>query len=142
VRNCVILSIVTVLVACGGPPQRTTAQQAKPAVAATATTTTEPAVENIVPVELGRRRPNTPMTSSNMPFYDTVTWCLLKTRKTDTKVKGPAYEACLDDQDHTRILLADGIDAGQFQEADIVRCAKASRTAYQCLWYCLNGQAY
>ncbi len=111
--------------------------------AATATAAAQPQpVEQIVPVELGRRPPNTRMTSRNMPFFDTVTYCLLTTRKTDTMVKGPAYEACVELQDHTRSVIGEAIDAKKFDEADIVRCAKASHTAYQGMWYCMNRQPY
>jgi hypothetical protein len=132
--------LVAVLVACGGPPSKTTAPQSQPAGAAPAAT--ERTIEEIVPVEFGRRPPNTPMTSDNMPFFDTVTYCILATRKTDTMVRGPLYEECIEHQDHTRIVLADAIDAAQFKEDDIIRCAKASRTAYVGMWNCLNQQLY
>ncbi len=79
------------------------------------------------------------MTSDNMPLFDTITYCILSTRKTDTMVKGPAYEACIEHQDHVRIVVASAIDAGKFAEADIIRCAKDSRTAYVGMWYCMNG---
>ena len=140
VRNRLILLLVAVLVACGGPSKTITAPQSQRVGAAP--TTTQPSVEYIVPAEFGRRPPNTPMTSANMPLFDTVTYCLLKTRKIDTIVMGPLYEACIEHQDHTRIVLADAIDAAKFKEADIIRCAKASHTAYEGMWYCLNGQAY
>lgn len=135
VGPAVILSAATALAACGGPPKKTTEQQPRAAGASQA-------VEDIVPAEFGRRPPNTPMTSDNMPLFDTVTWCLLKTRKTDTKVKGPLYEQCIEHQDHTRIVLAEAIDAGKYKEDEIIRCAKASRTAYEGMWLCLNGQEY
>jgi hypothetical protein len=76
-----------------------------------------------------------------MPIYDTVTYCLLATRKSDTKVKGPEYEECIEHQDHTRRVLAETIDTAKFKEPDIIRCAKASRTAYIGEWYCLNHQS-
>ena len=101
-----------------------------------------PAPESIVSPEFGKRRPNTRMTSRNMPFFDTVTYCVPATLGTDTMVKGPAYEACIEHQDHTRVEIADAIDANKFDEADIVRCAKGSRTAYVGMWYCMNGRPY
>jgi len=130
VKNNILL-LVTVLAACGGPSKNTTL----PAAVAN-----EPAIEEIVPVEFGRRPPNTPMTSDNMPIYDTVTYCILATRKTDTKVMGPQYEECIEQQDHTRMVLADAIDQAKYKEADIIRCAKISHAAYMGMWYCLNEQ--
>ncbi len=82
------------------------------------------------------------MTSDNMPFFDAVTYCELTTRKTDKVYKGPAYEACVEDQAHYRIIIGDAIDSSQFKEPAIIRCAKASRTAYQGMWYCMNGQFF
>ncbi len=82
------------------------------------------------------------MTSENMPFFDTVTYCQTTTRKIDRIVKGPAYEACIELQEHTRLVLGEAIDGSKFKEADIVRCAKASRTAYEGLWFCVNGQPF
>src|SRR5690348_10913033 len=119
---------MAVLAACGGQANKTRQQQSQAAAS-------EP-TEEVVPVEFGRRPPNTPMTSDNMPIYDTVTYCLLATRKTDTKVMGPEYEECIEHQDHTRRVLAEAIDTAKFKEPDIIRCAKASRTAYVGEWYC------
>ena len=82
------------------------------------------------------------MTSHNMPFFDTVSYCEVTTGKTDKTYKGPVYEACVEDQEHTRMVLGEAIDASKYQEPDIIRCAKASHTAYEGLWYCLNGQDY
>ena len=132
----IVPSVLAALAACSSPQKKTAEQQAQPAAA------TPAAVEQPVPVEFGRRPPNTPMTSDNMPFFDTVKHCMLTTRQFDTMDKGPAYEACIQIQEHHRLVLADAINAKQFEEADIVRCAKASRTAYQGLWYCLNGKPY
>jgi len=127
---------VAVLTACHGQPKAIAANQqaAEPATPA-------PPMEQIVPVELGKRPPNTRMTSANMPFFDAVTYCLLSTRKTDTMVKGPQYEACIALQEDTRIVIGEAIDANRFDETDIVRCAKASTTAYDGMWYCMNGKA-
>ena len=94
------------------------------------------------PVEFGKRPPNTPMTSDNMPFFDAVTYCELTTRKQDKIAKGPAYEACVEDQAHYRIIIGEAINASQFQEPVIIRCAQASRTAYQGMWFCMNGQLF
>jgi hypothetical protein len=129
-----ILVLAALLTACQNKPTESKAD-ATPAEAATG-------VEQVVPVELGRRPPNTPMTSENMPFFDTVTYCQLTTRKTDTMAKGPLYEACIEHQDHTRIVIAEAVDANRFAEADIVRCAKASPTAYVGMWYCMNKEPY
>ncbi len=134
-RSCISLVLVAALVACGAPSKTTTEAQSQATGAAPAAT--EP-IEYIVPVEFGRRPPGTPMTSDNMPFFDTVTYCILSTRDHDTMVRGPLYEECIEHQDHTRIVLADAIDTAKFKEADIVRCASASRTAYVGMWYCLN----
>jgi hypothetical protein len=138
VRNHIVLLLSAMLVACGGPTNTTTERQSQPHGAAQVAT--KSTIDYIVPVEFGRRPPNTPMTSDNMPFFDTVTYCILATRETDTMVRGPEYEECIEHQDHTRIVLADAIDAAKYKEADIVRCAKASRTAYLGMWYCMNEQ--
>jgi hypothetical protein len=130
-----LLPVVAMLAACHGQPNEMPESRTDGKVAASA-----PVGEEIVPVEFGRRPPNTRMTSDNMPFFDTVTYCLLTTRKTDTMIKGPAYEACIENQDHTRIVVGDAIDANRFAEADIIRCAKESRTAYVGMWYCMNGK--
>ena len=128
------------LAACGGSQQSPTVQ---PQTAADTTPVTSriTAPQN-PPVEFGKRPPNTPMTSDNMPFFDTVTYCELTTRKIDKIYKGPAYESCAEDQAHYRIVIGEAINAGQFHEAVVVRCAKASRTAYQGMWYCMNGQLF
>jgi hypothetical protein len=136
----VIVVIVAMLAACGGPPPSVTEQ-------APQTTQPEPQVAHagtpqIPPVEFGRRPRNTLMTSDNMPFFDTVKYCDVATRKLDKSRYGPAYETCVEDQEATRIVLAQAVDANKFPEADIVRCAKDSRTAYEGLWYCLNGKPY
>jgi hypothetical protein len=127
--------LIAMLAACGGPAKN--AAESQPQAVAT-----KPAVEEMVPVEFGKRPPNTPMTSDNMPLFDTVTYCILATRKTDTKVMGPEYEECIEHQDHTRRVLAEAIDTAKFQEDDIVGCAKASRTAYVGMWSCLNKEPY
>jgi hypothetical protein len=115
--------------------------QAPPPAGATAVTSmiTGP---QIPPVELGRRRPNTRLTSANMPFFDTVTYCEHTTRKIDKIPKGPAYETCVEDQAHYRIVIGQAIDARQFKDTLVTDCAKASRTAYQGMWYCMNGQLF
>lgn len=82
------------------------------------------------------------MTSANMPFFDTVTYCGLATRKVDKIPKGPAYEGCVEDQAHYRIVIGEAIDAHQFRDTLVTHCAKASRTAYQGMWYCMNGQLF
>ena len=94
------------------------------------------------PVELGRRPPNTPMTSGNMPFFDTVAYCERATRKHDTMRKGPLYEQCVEDQAHYRLIIGQGIDAHQFKDNAVTHCAEASRTAYQGAWFCMNGQEF
>jgi hypothetical protein len=132
-RKRIILLLVALLASCGGPANKTTEPQSQAGA--------PNPVEEFVPVEFGRRPPNTPMTSDNMPIYDTVTYCLLATRKTDTKAMGPEYEECIEHQDHTRRVLAEAIDTAKFKEPDIIRCAKASRTAYVGEWYCLNHQS-
>jgi hypothetical protein len=137
VKARIIWLIAAVLVACDGQSKNPTESRAEAKAA-----NPEPAIKEVVPVELGRRPPNTPMTSQNMPFFDTVTYCLSTTRKTDTMVKGPAYEQCIELQDHTRIVIGEAIDANEFKEADIVRCAKASHTAYEGMWFCMNGKPY
>jgi hypothetical protein len=128
-----VLPIVAVLAACHGQPNQPQGNQADGKAAASA-----PAEEDIIPVEWGKRPPNTPMTSANMPLFDTVTYCILSTRKTDTIVMGPLYESCIEHQDQVRIVIAAAIDANKFAEAVINRCAKDSRTAYVGMWYCMN----
>jgi len=135
-----ILLGMVMLAACGGQQKGATDQA--PRVADAPTASSEPTTPQFPPVEFGKRRPNTRMTSDNMPFFDRVTYCVAATKKTDRTYKGPAYESCVEDQEHYHLVLGEAIDAAKFNEADIVRCAKASRTAYQGLWLCLNGQDY
>ena len=141
VKHCISLVLVAMLVACGGP-SKTTARQSSTAGASPGDTEASPAADSnaeyVVPVEFGRRPAGTPMASDNMPFFDTVTYCILSTRKKDTMVRGPVYEDCIEHQDHTRIVLGEMIDAAKFKEKDIDRCASASREAYIGMWYCLN----
>jgi hypothetical protein len=93
-------------------------------------------------VEFGKRPKGALMTSNDMPYFDEVTYCEHSTRKQDTMRRGPFYEACVQDQDHYRIIIGDGIDRGQFNDKMVEACATASRTAYQGLWYCMNGQEF
>ena len=139
-RNRVTVMILAMLAACDNTAKSTTEQMflATQLKAPAAQST----IEQIPPVEFGRRPPNTPMTSDNMPFFDMVTYCDLATRKIDKTKFGPAYEACLEYQDANRVVLSEAIDAKKLDEADIIRCAKASRTAYEGLWFCLNGRSY
>jgi len=133
VRYLSLLPVVAVLAACHGRPNVPQGNQTDGKAA-----TSAPAVEEIIPVEWGKIKPNTRMTSDDMPLFDTITYCILSTRKTDTFVKGPEYEACIEHQDQNRILIASAIDAKKFADASIIRCAKESRTAYVGMWYCLN----
>jgi hypothetical protein len=94
------------------------------------------------PVEFGKRPPNTPMTSDNMPSFDSVTYCEQTTRKNDKIFKGPAYEACVEDQAHYRIVIGEAVNASKFPETFVTHCASASRTAYQGMWFCMNGQLF
>ena len=127
--------IMAALVACGGPGKNATEQGQQEASAA-------PGEKILVPPEIGRIPPGKPMTKDNMPLFDTVTYCVDATRKTDTFVKGPQYEQCVEDQDHLRIMIGEAIDKGHFKESDVIRCAKLSPTAYQGEWYCMNRQAF
>jgi hypothetical protein len=128
--------IMAVLVACGGPAQKATEQasQEGPSPA--------PGERQIVAPELGKIPAGKPMTKDNMPLFDTVTYCVETTRKTDKFVKGPLYEQCVEDQDHLRIIVGEAIDKGQFKAPEVIRCAKLSPTAYQGEWYCLNRQSF
>lgn len=133
--NRAILLIAAALVACSGPKDAT--EQAPQAEANAA-----PAERILVPPELGRIPPGKPMTKDNMPLFDTVTFCVDTTRKTDTFVKGPLYEQCVEHQEHLRIIIGEAIDKGRFKAPDVVRCAKLSPTAYEGEWYCLNRQSF
>ena len=133
-RNRAIPLVMAALVACGGPAQNATPPQAEASAA--------PKEQIIVPPELGRIPPGKPMTSDNMPLFDTVTYCVETTRKTDKFVKGPLYEQCVEDQEHLRIVVGEAIDKGRFKAPDVVRCAKLSPSAYQGEWYCLNRQSF
>lgn len=132
-----ILIIPALLLGCSHEPPLKPPPETPPTQSAE-----HPNTPQVPPVEFGRRKPNTPMTHDNMPFFDTVTYCVWATRGKDKAVKGPLYEACVEDQGHTKLILGQAIDAQKFKEADMVRCAKASRTAYQGMWYCLNGQDF
>ena len=135
VRNRAIPLVMAALVACGGPAKNVTEQGPQEPTAA-------PGERILVAPELGKIPPGKPMTKDNMPLFDTVTYCVAKTEKTDTFVKGPQYEQCVEDQDHLRIIVGEAIDKGQFKAADVIRCAKLSPTAYQGEWYCLNRQSF
>lgn len=132
-----LLPVVAVLAACHAQPNEAQGNQAADKAA-----TAAPKVESVVPVEWGKRPPNTRMTSANMPLFDTVTYCILTTRKTDKMVMGPEYEACFEHQDQVRIVIGAAIDANKFAEDVINRCAKDSRTAYVGMWYCMNDIPY
>jgi len=82
------------------------------------------------------------MTSANMPFFDIVTYCEVTTRKIDSVPRGPVYENCASNQAHYRSIIGQAIDARQFEADKVVHCAKASRTAYEGMWYCMNDQPY
>lgn len=138
-RLCVLL-IGIGLAACGGPAKTAKAPPTLRIIAEPVIT--HPTTPQIPPVEFGKRPPNTRMTSENMPYFDTVTYCQWATDKQEKLRQGPLYEACIGDQDNYRHVIGSAIDAKQFKEADIVRCAKASRTAYEGMWYCLNDQPY
>jgi hypothetical protein len=135
-----VLLVGVGLAACGGP-EKTAKAPSTPAIIAEPVIT-HPTTPQIPPVEFGERPPNTRMTSANMPYFDTVTYCEWSTEKHEKLRRGPLYEACIGDQDNYRQVIGSAIDAKQFKEPDIVRCAKASRTAYQGMWYCLNDQPY
>ena len=134
----VVVGLCLLLAGCGGA-QQTAQKNAAPASSAPVSVIKGP---QIPPVEFGRRKPGTHITSENMPFFDTVTYCERKTRGTDKIVKGPHYEACIQDQQHTQIIIAQAIDQRKFDDKTIEACAEASRTAYQGMWYCLNGQEF
>ena len=135
-RHRAIPLIMTALVACGGPAQNATEHASQRAP------TPAPGERQIVAPELGKIPPGKPMTKDNMPLFDTVTYCVETTRKTDTFVKGPLYEQCVEHQDHLRIIIGEAIDKGQFKAPDVVRCATLSPTAYEGEWYCLNRQSF
>ena len=82
------------------------------------------------------------MTSANMPYFDIVTYCEIATRKHDTALQGPVYDTCAGNQAHYRSIIGAAIDAKRFKEAKVVQCAKASRSAYEGMWYCMNDQPY
>ena len=82
------------------------------------------------------------MTGADMPFFDTVTYCEVTTRKIDSMPQGPAYENCAGNQAHYRSIIRAAIDAKQFKESKVVQCAKASRSAYEGMWYCMNDQPF
>jgi hypothetical protein len=123
------------LVACHAP-SGTDEQQRTPAASAP-----QP-VEEIVHAQFRRRLPNTRMTRRNMPYFNTVTYCRLRTRDTDEAARRSAYADCIELQYHSRLVIGEGIDGKKFAEADIVRCARASHTAYEGMWYCMNGQPF
>lgn len=135
-RNPAILLIAAMLAACSS--QSGTQPMPKPRSSAEALPTTP----QIPPVEFGKRKPGTPITSDNMPFFDTVKYCEWATQGKDTRFKGPLYEQCIDDQSNTQEIMANAIDAKKFTDAKIIHCAKATRTAYHGMWYCLWDQPY
>ena len=134
-----ILVTLALLAGCGREPAP---KPQTDAAAAPTRSAVHPNTPQVPPVEFGRRPPNTPMTHDNMPFFDTVAYCAWATRGSDKIPKGPHYEQCVEDQGHIKLILSQSIDAQNFKEPDILRCAKASRTAYQGMWFCLNGQEF
>ncbi|HUN39303.1 MAG TPA: hypothetical protein VMU81_03340 [Acetobacteraceae bacterium] len=137
--TCVVLAAVA-LTACGGPEKMAKAPPLPTVIVRPVIT--HPTTPQIPLVEFGKRPPNTPMTSANMPYFDTVAYCEWSTDKKEKLRRGPLYEACIGDQANYRQVIGSAIDARQFKDSDIVRCAKSSRTAYQGMWYCLNDQPY
>lgn len=99
-------------------------------------------IPQIPPVQLGKRPPGVPITRDNMPYFDIVTYCEYVTRGKETLRRGPLYENCAYDQSHYRSIIGETIAAGTLHDKDIIHCAKATRTAYQGEWYCLNGQPF
>jgi hypothetical protein len=141
VKHCAILLIVVLLAGCGGTPRQPAATPQLHSAGPTAAAG-QPATPEIPPVDLGHRPPNTPMTSANMPFFDTVAYCEVTTRKIDSMPKGPAYENCAGNQAHYRSIIGAAIDAKQFKESKVEQCARASRSAYEGMWYCMNDQPF
>ena len=139
-RKHAILLTLALLAACSGSQENAKKHPAPPPNAIF--TESEIPGPQVPPVEFGHRPPSAPMTSANMPFFDAVTYCEHATRKADKIFKGPHYEACVEDQAHYRIIIGEAIDARRYAEAVIDRCAKASRTAYQGMWFCMNSQVY
>lgn len=139
-RNHIILVAAVMLASCGGPADN--AHHASEQTVVNRQTASVLDVPQVPPVLFGKRPPNTPITEANMPYFDVVTYCELKTAKQEKLARGPLYEACAEDQVHYRSIIGETIDARKFQDADIIRCAKATRTAYQGEWYCLNGQEF
>jgi len=135
VRYHAILLAAALLTACGGPSRQ-------PAPNASASAEQLPTTPQIPPVEFGKRPPGTRITSGNMPYFDTVKYCEWATRGKDTIPKGPLYEQCIADQASTHEILEKAIDGKKFTDAKIVHCAKATRSAYHGMWYCLWDQPY
>lgn len=99
-------------------------------------------VPQVPKVELGKLPPDGRMTRDNMPYFDIVTYCEMTTDKQEKSTRGPLYESCAEDQMHYHDIIGDTVDAGKTASAEVIRCAKATRTAYQGEWYCLNGQEF
>lgn len=99
-------------------------------------------IPQIPPVQLGKVPPGTHIRQDDMPYFGVVAYCEHTTRKQEKLPRGPLYETCADDQMNYRSIIGQTINAGKFQDADIIRCAKASRTAYQGEWFCLNGEPF
>lgn len=124
------------LTACSAKPGTQPTPKPQPTVQAL------PKTPQIPPVEFGKRKPGTRITSGNMPYFDTVKYCEWATRGKDKIFRGPHYEQCIATQRHIRKILGEAIDAKKFTDAKIIHCAKATRTAYHGMWYCLWDQPY
>lgn len=134
-RNRAILLIAVMLAACSS--QSGTQPMPKPQPTAQALLKTP----QIPPVEFGKRKPGTRITSENMPYFDTVKYCTWANRR-EKIFRGPRYEQCIADQRGTRHVMAKAIDARKFKDAKIIHCAKATRTAYDGMWLCLWDQPF
>ena len=139
-RYWTILLAATVLAACGGPSK--TAKHPSVQIIVNKQTASFLHIPQIPPVELGKRPPGTPITGNDMPYFDIVTYCEHVTRKDEKLRRGPLYETCAEDQAHYRSIIRQTIAAGTLHDDDIIRCAKATRTAYQGEWFCLNGEPF
>jgi hypothetical protein len=140
VRYWTLLLAAAVLVSCGGPSKSGGTSSAH--VVVNTQTASLLHIPQIPPVQLGKRPAGTPITRRNMPYFDIVIYCEHVTHGKEKLRRGPLYETCAEDQSQYRDIIGETIDAGKFHDGDILRCAKASRTAYEGEWYCLNGEPF
>ena len=140
VRYGAVAPVVAMLAACGGPAE--TAHKPSEQVIVTKQTVSMLHIPQDPPVELGKIPPAWGDHPSQHAVFRYPRLLPADHAQDRQESKGPAYESCAEDQEAYRSVIGETIDAEKFQNDVIIHCAKATRSAYQGEWYCLNNQEY